>query len=764
MEFVMSKEGKTVKKSYKEIVDHMTSKNESLSFSGIGSTPTSGRFMNRRTGKTQEIDFRRVAAMNGYKDVQFKLDIESAKKQGFYDKDYEPDNAVAYNVERIKSESGRMKYLQDKGFKNVVNSGDEYYAVVNGKLANITNEEGLDSSDFMRFFAHAGRDVGAIIGVATTGIGAAATGGTTLALAGAAGAGGAVVGESAQRIGDKLFGADAAKYNEELSFSEEAQEMVKTAGVGAIEGVTGQFAGKAIGALGTAATKGASKVAQRFGIAEEATANLALKTESKYLASKLPQGWLSKTGSAEEQTALKLMNEASFAKNVTTAERKSIMEEGKGNLALGAAKDTGQLESIEEAQKQLVLRKAYNQQLQMKAEQESKEMASKAIETSNAKERFEQYKERYIAKAYEHFKEKEVDNIVQGLNNKIGVKEAKKSMFNLQKANVKRFETYGAKPMFKEGNFQGFESSSFDTAYRNMIEEDIKVSGKFIEDLSFALDFENPVEDFAKSSVKESIEQGVSMLKNEESKKIFRSYLEDIGNHIGGKTEARESFLKAMRQLEELSGVEDRDALELISDGVINFATASSKNVGVGFKIGQIAKKRLSVIEKSFKKYDSEQLDDVIQYFGEMKDMNALMNAEGNVSNLASLLYNEAASKGSKADVLQFMSPLERERVNILNTLQGVLNEKAIGKDISGDVFSKVFGVMKGQTTLDQLKMSDYAEMGLAYLSGGKSYAVKKAWQFGGKRAAKASLRATGQVFKNPNVQRGAVSVSVAGG
>lgn len=368
-------------------------------FAGVGSTPAHIRY--RKGDQFREIDSRELASQAGIKQVQFNFDTKMAKEMNLLQSDV--NSGVAYNLERIRSDVGRREYLVGKGRAGVFNNGDDYFAVENGYVKALNNEDGFDWSDVARLGAKAGRDIGAIAGVAAVGAGAAATGGAALVAVGAAGAGGAAIGEMGQRLFDKAIGADAAKYNAKLSGAEEVVGAATDVGAGALQAVGGQFASKAIGFAGMKAAQGAAQITEKIGSEKAAawTANVAARRESGYLASQMPGKWLQSAGSAEEAKAMSILKESSLPGKSTESIKKGISEakeltSGKMKVPTDPSKEAT---DIDQAQLQQIFKNKTAQQEAQKAEQEAADEFSK----STLAEREESFKQDQIQTAKDVF-------------------------------------------------------------------------------------------------------------------------------------------------------------------------------------------------------------------------------------------------------------------------------------------------------------------------------------------------------------------------
>lgn len=332
-------QGDSVSASIKSLAE--VNKNEFETYQ-YGSNPHSVVYTNGMTNQKREVDLQEVAQASGIRNVQFHFDPEQAKSEGLI-VPRDIDKGVAYNLERIKTDDLRQKYLAEKGYKNVVQDGDDFYSFENGKMYPINNKDGLDASDLVRLVAHAGRDIGsATAATAAIGGGAVAalpSGGSSVALgvaaAGAAGAVGGTIGEGAQRGFDKLIGADADKYNSQLTGGEEAAAAGKDA---AIAGVGG-----ALQPIGAAAVAGAKSLAapalEKFG--GEWGAMAAAKAQAGSALSRLPQGFMQKFASEEQMSAQAALTDTldlAGQKAMTAEQVKGATGEAANMLKSGAQK------------------------------------------------------------------------------------------------------------------------------------------------------------------------------------------------------------------------------------------------------------------------------------------------------------------------------------------------------------------------------------------------------------------------------------------
>lgn len=335
----ISPEGDAVKATIPEFIEKMQKPMESYSF---GHSPTQVIYTDRSTNAQRTVDLQEVAQAAGIRNVSFHFDVKQAKDAGLYE-ERDIDQSVAYNLERIKTDGQRLQYLKDKGYANPLRNGDDFYTYENGKIYPINNKGGFDLSDFVRMGAHAGRDIGAALG-ATAAVGGAAVGavptlGTSVVagVAGAAAAGvaGGVTGEAMQRVGDKLLGAEADKYNQNLTGTEEGMAL---AGDAAMSGIAG--AAQPLMALGGAALKTGVIAPALEKLGGEWAAGQAAKLQAQGALARMPQGYMQRFATEEQMSAQAMLNDgmsllkdkalSAEGMNAVTAEAKA--------LASGAAK------------------------------------------------------------------------------------------------------------------------------------------------------------------------------------------------------------------------------------------------------------------------------------------------------------------------------------------------------------------------------------------------------------------------------------------
>lgn len=733
---VTNKKGERVSKNYGDITK-LISESSGMDFAGIGSQPTTAKFRDKITGKEKEMDLREVVSSYGYKDVQFKFDPKKAKDQGLLQESGEMSEH-AYNLERIRSDKGRMMYLKDKGFDSVINDGDDYYGVRGGKMVAINNKLGFDTSDVFRLLAHGGRDLGAGVAVAATGVGAAATGGAALALAGAAGAGGAVAGEYAQRGLDSLMGKDFSKYNNEASFSEEALAIGKDALIGATGAIGGQFINKGIGALATAGAKGVAQVAGKVGFAEEFTKNVALKTEAGYLASKLPQGWMSKTATSEEAVALDLLK-GSANKGVGTTEREAMLGEAKGTLASGSAKlspvqraeQAGQAELHKEARQGLL-----NDQLKNVDEHVLTEAVTATERTTNI----------LRDNAYKTYKGQ--DDNIDLLMTKDAPRADKVKAFvgNFEKQMMKGLDKLGVKySKTDEGFLLGLNEETVKVTQDKMMGDFIKTSRESVLHASNLNKIDKPIPDDVASKSFQIIMDNGGKLGN--AKKAVFDFADSL--KTADPKKVQDSLKGVVESIfdDVEKGVGDAGASREVLDAINKVIVSSAKDLELANNTRIGADKLLSAMANK---------DNLPMVLRELKDAaGTLGGGDETISMIARLEFQKDALKGNiNKEAYQLMTPEERMYVNSYDMLKA----KAIGDSTQVESFL--------QKLISGVGLNNpMVKGGLAVATGGKSLAVealikggKKGYEAGGKQVIKGAVKA-GQALP----KRGAVYTGTVG-
>lgn len=413
MEFEAIKDGKVVRTSFDKLAN--AGKIEGEKFVGLGSAPYEATYQDPERGTTRNVDLRQLAQASGLESVNFKFDRDKAVEQGFMAKEAKVDQGDVYNLERIKSEAGRMQYLTDKGFTGIVKSGEGYYGTKNGSIVPINATVGIGLDDVTRIGAHAGRDVGAAIG-ATAAVGAGiATGGLALAAGAASGAAGGVAGEAVQRLGDKVFGAEADKYNKQLGFAEEAKGVAVDGAVGAASFVGGQAIGRAGAALKGAAAKGLEAGAEKArALGANAVAEwgegVAAKAQMSVVEQRLPGGAFSRFSSEENAAAQQLIS-AGNQKGITAGTRKEAAQAAEGIIDGSLRK--GATASAEEQAMQAQLREGHEQIAKRAAQEAEKAKLTSLVGKTGRDEATVVFEERMKDRAKEVFPQfgKELDEV-----------------------------------------------------------------------------------------------------------------------------------------------------------------------------------------------------------------------------------------------------------------------------------------------------------------------------------------------------------------
>lgn len=355
-------QGDDVSASIKDLAEINRKDGERVDY---GSTPQNVVYTHIGTGKQREVDLKEVAQASGIQNVYFNFDEKTARAQGLIG-EREVDPGVAYNLERIKTDDLRKKYLGEKGYgNNVLQDGDDFYTWENGKAYPINNKDGFDASDLIRLAAHAGRDIGSGL-AATAAIGggivaAGPSGGTSIAggiaAAGAAGAIGGTIGESAQRSLDNLAGTDAAKYNSQLSPKDSMLSAGKDAVIAGVGGALQPVGTAAFSAGRSILASAAEKLTGEWG------AMAAAKSQASAALTRLPQGFMQKFASEEQMSAQAALTDTldlAGKKAMTADQVNAATGEAANMLKSGAQKPIAG--EAEEAAVQQGLRQKYTSQ------------------------------------------------------------------------------------------------------------------------------------------------------------------------------------------------------------------------------------------------------------------------------------------------------------------------------------------------------------------------------------------------------------------
>jgi len=374
MEFEAISNGKTVRASYQDLSQGGAEEGERVF--GIGSTPYEVVYQNDEKRTRRTVDLRELASASGLEKVDFKFDRDKAIELGLMSKEAKVDQGDVYNLERIKSEEGRMQYLTDKGHQGIVKNGDSYYGTKDGSIVPINYTTGLGIDDVTRMVGSAGQMVGAGVAIGAAGGASIVTGGAALAGVAGAGAAGGAVGEGVQRVTDKVFGADAAKYNAELGASEEAMAFGKAGAMGAVDALGGQLITRGLAAGKNVIAKGLEAGGEMLGVAnpmKQWAEGKAAKLQMSALEQRLPTGVFGGSMSEEQAAAQTLMN-AGKQKGVSTATTKE---------AAGTAKDLmdgslrkGAVASEEDMAQQAALRSQADEIASRAGKEQSESVAS----------------------------------------------------------------------------------------------------------------------------------------------------------------------------------------------------------------------------------------------------------------------------------------------------------------------------------------------------------------------------------------------------
>lgn len=537
MQISGQKDGEVHSFNVKEFAEKMVKGRETYR---MGNSPTEFIYNNPNNGKERSVNLLEVAQSVGIKNVQFKFNAEAMQKQGFMNTEHEPDNDVAYNIERIKTAKGRANYLRDKGYQDVYQDGDNYFGMKDGMMIPINNEDGLDSTDIVRFVANLGRDVGSAAGVtAAIGGGAVAapfTGGATLAggvaVAGVAGAAGGVIGEAAQRGVESVFGIEASKYNSEMTASEEAASAGESALIGGIGGILQPLmafgGGKIAGLVGR----------KLSGSSNEFVKTAATKLEASSLSAKLPQGYMQKYASSEEAAAATEMGKAVAAKgrgDISTEGLGKVTSETEEMLASGVAKksenemvEDATQGALEQTWKSKELAKAENEAIRKKTAQANDEALERQISEGVEKAKVSVMDE-YGGKSLQMKKAAEVMfDPDSGLDEALI---AKNKMINTKLASMKK--RFGMKySEAGDGTVDGIEKASLDKFMMKEVTEIFDNADQYLGSFRHnAPTLEIVPEDGIKKTVIDSLSAEVKNMASPEDSAAVKSLITAIDGH-----------------------------------------------------------------------------------------------------------------------------------------------------------------------------------------------------------------------------------------
>ncbi len=536
---------------YKELVGNVLEPGEE--YTGVGSAPTSALVRNKNTQEMYEVDLKEAMRNSGFEGIKFQFDAKEASKNGMLTYGG-VDNKDSYNLARLKNSDLQQQYLDNKGYASTFNDGEDWYGVKDGYIHSITNTSELGKVDALKSWgakqlAGAGSMVGAIAVTTLTGVGAAATGGAALAVAGAASGVGAVIGETAQRGIDYLVSPEVAELNSTLSAGEEAKNVGIEAAGGAVGGVLGQYMGKGI-AKATVSAYGAGAKATT-GAAEEWFTKQQTKAHLSYLEQQLPSGFMQKFASSEEASANDLLKTGAF-KQASKKEQiadlqntmgKKVDDSLQDSLAPGSTKQV--LRSGDEAQEaafQKQARESYKKQQETIRQKQQVVEENKMNSSKLSEEKITEYSGHFDDLSRSSFKDnaKHVDNI---LGENVSKADADKAYNTLLKEHTDGLQTDGLKiAKDDKGKITGFDPASMDTFLSNKTQKIYKDTAKYVEEARGEFKYSQRPDSSVQGTTIDALNKISGTTKNDELKAQLFNVKEAIRNHNSDNQESTKTI------------------------------------------------------------------------------------------------------------------------------------------------------------------------------------------------------------------------------
>lgn len=701
--------GKAVSASVTDLANKVKRPTEDMQ---MGSSPTSYVYRDRGTNETREVDLQEVAQASGIANVQFHFDPKAARSKGLI-QNAEVDQGVAYNLERIKTDEGRAKYLADMGYSQVLRDGDDYYSIANGKFVPINNKLGLDLSDVVRMGASAGRDVGAAIATTAAVGSGAATGGATLAAAGAAGAFGATIGEAAQRGVDKLVGAAADKYNRDLSLSEEATAAGKTALVGAAQGVAQPL----LAAAGVVAKENVvapllERGAKTF--SSDWMAAQAAKTKSSALLARMPGGYMAGFASAEEAAAndairstLNRSGEMLAKKEITGQEALAVANEAKQAVASGAAKPSTEEAIAREAEAvaQGSMRSAWQSQALQQAEQNSAKRKVEQQAQAEIDDALRAKNVEFQERARDAFadKKKELEHIFNPDGDVQTAISSQRSIVADRAGRMARSAGVKLETDPVSNQVIGFESGSLDKFLGKKINEVTDVTQEYVQALRRTdglLDMAPP--DAVRGQTVRQIQSAISGLgNNPEHKEVAMTLLKEIRDFgvkttdKGALTDAMEGVIKAQHAILDDPST-PRSVVRAFQDifnatEVFDTASAKSRDLARALyqtnnKLAEI-KNELRVNGTVFESVEKEKFNNILTGLVDLNKVSGDPTATRTRPLFEALHMDHLLRSGPEtpSPYRSFLSPDARDKMDVLQYIKDYAPKGRVIDTVSGE-------------------------------------------------------------------------------
>lgn len=706
MEFEAISNGKTVRASYQDLAKAAANDGERML--GMGSTPYEVIYQDDERRVRRTVDLREVASASGLDKVDFKFDRDKAIELGLMSKDAKVDQGDVYNLERIKTEEGRMKYLTDKGYAGIIKNGDAYYGTKDGSIVPINYTTGLGVDDVTRIGASAGQMVGSGLAVTAAGGASIVTGGAALAGVVGAGVGGGVAGEAAQRGFDKLVGADAAKYNAELSASEEAVAFGKAGAMGALDAATGQVAGRALAAGKQGVAAGLEAAAGKMGAAnplKQWSEGTAVKMQMSALEQRLPSGVFGGAQSEEVAAAQSLL-QAGQKKGVSTGTRQESLETAKG-LVDGSLR-RGAVASEEEMAQQAILRQQAEALSQKAAKEQGESFASELAKKTGrtqdqilVEEKFKDTSRELFGSKYA----KELDEIFAEGGSKEAADAARSK---LEAEVVDRFAKQSGIKVARDpvsGFVTGVDQDSMRSFLSKTVDTTFTDASEFIKASKTKI---NPGDIIPPSAVKQETITALNGVAGALKDKALGELKTDVSKVVAAVKGHTEDAASQARLRDAIGALEDRVRTQYGSSGVNEQTAMALRRIEEATSRYQInatsnveGLQQVLNIQGEYMTMRKMAADGVLDSGGGtakfMEGMQTLERLTGdsratNIREAVAALDLEATLRGVKSEVRSLMEPGERAYADAFQFIRHNTIQKATGAKAKEGILGKVAG------------------------------------------------------------------------
>lgn len=686
--------GKVENLSYKQMLGETLTKDEQ--FVGFGSTPDSAKVRNTQDNSFYEVNLRDAMQNTGFQGVQYKPSVEDAKELGklSYSK---VDSGVVYNINRIHNVEDKKLFLRDKGFSDTFTDGEDWYGMKDGYMQSITNSTGLGKMDALGIWAtkqaaSAGAVIGSTAAVIASGVGATATGGAALPIAAVAGATGAVAGETVQRGIESAFGVEASKYNKNLSSSEEAVEMAKTAGEGAIGGVVGQVGGALLGKA-VSGLAGAGKAMMPAGTAaEEWFGKAQAKAQLSYMEQQLPSGFAQRFGSAEEATAMDMIKSGSQKglaseeriANIQNVQGKTVENSMQERLAPGAMKDSMRSASEAlEAQNQLKARTIYKQDQALKAKEAEEAFKVNRFKEELSADKLDEHKGYFESVAREVFENqsKAVEDVLgQTKDFEKGYKQITNNVYkNLKSKGVKvDFDvTTGEAVGLEQDSVNKFVTKKFDLINKN--------AKDYTEKARQGFEYSQKPTNAVQGMTAETLDKIIGKASNPELKVELMKVKDAVKAHADDNAEAVKNVFDGFHEYVygQMETMTSKDTARLVDaqNAMMNYEMHAANNLGAFSKYAHV---QSSATEAMKLKNDGIFADNIAYHLNVLSDIeNMAENGALHTKEVADVLHLQDMMLGKNKS--EFRPHLSSTQVKEHDALAYVMMQKSNYKAPSED-------------------------------------------------------------------------------